>query len=180
MKKNILIFGLISGLIVSAMMAFTAINCYQTGAFEGSMVVGFSVMIIAFSFIFVAVKNYRDKFNGGAVSFVKAFQIGIIITAIGSTMYVVSWLIIYYNFYPDYMQRFIQHEIVQIKAEGLSLAETNKKISELDFYDQMYKSPIMVILFTYLEVFPIGLIVSVLSALVLKKKPAALNGALAV
>jgi flagellar biosynthesis protein FliQ len=170
MKKNILIFGLISGLIVSAMMVSSVISCSKTGDFEGNMVLGFTVMIIAFSFIFVAVKNYRDKFNNGVVTFGKAFQIGILVTLVASTMYVVSWLIVYYNFVPNFMEQYTAHEIKNIQAEGLSAAETSEKIADMNKMREAYKNPIVVILYTYLEIFPIGLIIALISALILKRK----------
>ncbi|RZJ15939.1 MAG: DUF4199 domain-containing protein, partial [Acinetobacter sp.] len=87
MKKNILIFGLISGLIVSGLISITAI-CYSKQDFEGNMVLGFTVMILAFIFVFVGIKNYRDKFNNGNITFGKALQIGLSISFIASTMYV--------------------------------------------------------------------------------------------
>lgn len=170
MKKNILIFGLISGLIVSAMMLFTVISCYKTGNFEGSMVVGFTVMIIAFALIFVAVKNYRDKFNHGVISFGRAFRIGILITLLASTMYVVSWLIVYYNFVPDFMDKMAANEVIKIQQKGLSAAEADAQIAKMNSMREMYKNPIVVILYTYTEIFPVGLIVTLISALILKRK----------
>ena len=68
MKKNVLIFGLLAGFIVSTFMAVSMIKCYQSKDFEGSMVLGFSAMIIAFSTIFIAIKNYRDNYNAGLIS----------------------------------------------------------------------------------------------------------------
>ena len=170
MKKNILIFGLISGLIVTAMMTASVISCYKTQEFEGNMILGFTVMIIAFAFIFVAIKNYRDKFNEGAVSFGKAFKIGMLITLIASTLYVVAWLIIYYNFFPDFMDKFTAHEIDQIKSKGYSVTETNEKIADLNSMKEMYRNPIVVVLYTYLEIFPVGLIITLISAFFLKRK----------
>jgi hypothetical protein len=170
MKKNILIFGLISGLIISAMMVNSAINCHQNGNYDGSMVFGFTVMIIAFSSIFVAIKNYRDKFNQGEVSFGKAFKIGILITLIASTCYVVMWLIVYYNFVPDFMEKYSAFEIKNIQSKGLDPVEANKQIEEINSMKEMYKNPIVVILFTYLEIFPVGLIITLLSAFILKRK----------
>lgn len=170
MKKNILIFGSISGLIVTGMMVAMVVKCYGQENFEGNMVMGFTAMIIAFSFIFVAIKNYRDKFSEGIISFGKAFKIGILVTLLASTMYVVAWLILYYNFFPDFMEKYSAHQINNIKAQGLSVAETNEKIATINSNKEIYKNPLGVILFTYLEIFPIGLIVTLISALILKRR----------
>ena len=171
MKKNILIFGLIAGVIISTMMAGSIIKCYQEKNFEGNMVLGFAKMIIAFSVIFVAVKNYRDKFNDGVVSFGKAFKIGFLITLIGSTMYVATWLVIYYNFVPNFMEVMTADSIEKIRLnKELTTAEANEQIAGINSMKEMYKNPIMVILLTYTEIFPVGLIITLLSALVLKRK----------
>jgi ethanolamine transporter EutH len=173
MKKNILTFGIISGIIVSALISITAI-CYQQQNFEGNMVLGFSVMILAFAFIFVGIKNYRDKFNHGIISFGKATQIGLSIALIASTMYVLTWVIAYYNFMPDFMEVMTAQNIEKLKLDKqLTNAEMSAKIAEINSMKELYKSPLMVVLFTYLEIFPIGIIVTLISALILKRKQAA-------
>lgn len=170
MKKNILIYGLLAGLIVSSMLVITAIRCYYEKDFSGSMVLGFTVMILAFAFVFVGIKNYRDQFNNGTVTFSKAFSIGLYITLIASTMYVLVWLISYYGFIPDYMDKYTEHVINEAKANGVSKAELTKQMAEMQDYKEMYKSPVGVVLLTYLEILPVGLIITLLSALVLKRK----------
>jgi len=172
MKKNILIYGLLAGLIVSAMLVITCIRCYYEKDFSGSMIVGFTVMILAFAFIFIGIKNYRDQFNNGTVTFGKAFSIGLYITLIASTMYVVVWLISFYGFIPDYMDKYTEHVINNAKANGVSKADLAKQVAEMQDYKDMYSSPIGVVLLTYLEILPVGLIITLLSALVLKRKQA--------
>ena len=102
MKKNILIYGLISGLIVSALMAVIVSMCYKSGTFDSSIWIGYASMLIAFSMIFVGIKNYRDKYNSGIISFGKAFKVGLFITLIASTIYVIAWLIEEHFFFPDF------------------------------------------------------------------------------
>jgi len=171
MKKNILIFGSLSGLIVSIMIVFTAIQCYHNRDFSGNMLMGYTFMLLAFSFVFVGIKNYRDKFNNGLITFGKAFKIGVLIAAVGSTFYVISWLIAYYFFVPDFMDKLAEYTISNTKNTARNAAEVAEKVVEMESFKAMYKNPLLVILFTYLEVFPVGLIVSVISALVLRKKP---------
>src|SRR5687767_1803822 len=109
MKKNILIFGLISGLIITAMMVGATVSCYNNPDFKGNEVIGYAGMLIAFAFIFVGIKNYRDKYNQGVISFGKAFKIGFYIALIASTLYVLAWLIEYYLFMPDFMDKYTAH-----------------------------------------------------------------------
>lgn len=118
MRKNILVYGLIAGLIVSVIMAVIVSNCYNSGKFESSMWLGYASMLIAFSMIFVGVKNYRDRYNGGIISFGKAFKIGFFIALIASTIYVIVWLIEEKLFFPDFMERYCAHEVSRLKASG--------------------------------------------------------------
>lgn len=170
MKKIVIVFGLIAGLIVSAMMLFSIANCYNSANFEGSMVLGYASMLLAFSFIFVAVKSYRDKHNNGIISFGKAFQIGLYISLIASTLYVIVWLFDYYLFVPDFMDKYTAHVILEAKKANVSPSEMAVQIKDMNEYTEMYKNPLFVILLTYAEILPIGLIVSIICALILKKK----------
>lgn len=170
MKKTVLIFGLISGSIVTAFMVYASTMCYKNADFKTSEVVGYAGMLIAFSFIFVGIKNYRDKFNNGVISFGKAFKTGLYISLIASSLYVGVWLIEYYLFMPDWLDKYCTHVINAKKAGGVSSTEMQKTISQMASMQEMYKNPLFVILFTYVEVLPIGILISLISALILKRK----------
>ena len=95
MKKNIIIYGLIAGIVVSALMLFSVNNLsHREGIdYDTSLIIGYASMLIAFSLVFVGIRNYRDKYNDGVISFGKAFKIGILIVLIASTIYVAAWLV---------------------------------------------------------------------------------------
>ena len=171
MKKNVIVFGLISGLIVSAWAVGGVAWCYSSGNFEGNMLLGYASMILAFSLMFVGVKNYRDKYNGGIISFGKAFRIGLYITLVASTLYVLVWLVDYYVFIPDFMDKYSAHVINKAQNSGASANEIAAKTKEINTMKEMYNTPLMVVLLTYMEIFPVGLIVSIITALILKRKP---------
>lgn len=165
MKKVVFIFGLIAGLIVTTMMLGTTIACYRNQDFQGNMVLGFILMAIAFSMVFVGIKNYRDKYLGGEISFLKALKVGLLITLVASSMYVLVWVIEYYVFIPDFLDKY---EISRHKMAG---AEGRAKVeSEMAMYRAWYKTPFGVILITYMEILPIGIIITLISALILKKR----------
>lgn len=103
MKRNIVIYGLIAGIVVSVLMLVTVntiSHCEGNVGYETSMLIGYASMLIAFSLVFVGIRNYRDKYIEGVISFGKAFKIGIMIVIIASTIYVVAWLIDYFFSYP--------------------------------------------------------------------------------
>ncbi|MBP6686430.1 MAG: DUF4199 domain-containing protein [Lacibacter sp.] len=174
MKKNVLVFGLISGLVVSTIMAISMITMYKNPNADhgvGSMIIGYLSMLVAFSLIYVAVKNYRDKQNGGVISFGKAFKMGLLIALIGSTMYVIMWSIVYNFYMPDFMDRYCAQMIENAKTTSTP-AELQKLTEQMNSQKEMYKSPLFFVLFTYIEILPVGLLVSVITALILKRKTA--------
>jgi hypothetical protein len=135
----------------------------------GSYFAGYTAMVIAFSFIFVGVKNFRDKYNPGSISFGKALKIGLGITLVASTIYVIVWLVDYYVFNPDFMDKYAAHMVRQLKESNLSQAVMVKKTAEINSMKEMYKNPVFVVLFTYVEILPVGIVISLLTALILRR-----------
>lgn len=179
MKKNILIYGVIAGVIVSVLM-LTSVNYYShcegNVDFGTSMVIGYASMLLAFSLVFVGIRNYRDKFNGGVITFGKAFKIGMMIVLIASTIYVFAWMIDYFFFIPDFMEKYAAQSIEQMRASGAPQAEIEKQATEMAEFSKMYKNPLFNAMMTYVEILPVGLIVTLISALILKRKTATDNG----
>lgn len=172
MKKNILVFGLVSGLILGVFIfSFNFISEHVHGHIDNE-IVGYSAMIIAFSFIFVGTKNFRDKYNAGVVSFGKAFLTGLGISLIGSTIYVGAWLIEYYCFMPDFMDKYSAALIQKAQHSGLSPEALQKRLEGINNMSRMYKNPLMVVLFTYVEVLPVGIVISLITALILRRRKA--------
>jgi hypothetical protein len=170
MKKNILIFGLIAGLIIGVLMVCNIWLGNKNPDNSHSLVIGYAVMVLGLALIFVGVKNFRDKYNQGSIGFGKALAIGLGITLIASTLYVIFWLVDFYVFIPDFMDKYADHMIKLARESGVSPADLNKKVAEINNMKEMYKNPVMVVLWTYLEIVPVGIIISLLTALLLKRK----------
>ena len=171
MKRNVLIFGLILGTILTGHMVFIVDVVYHNPDFESNDVVGYAAMVIVFSLTFFGIRNYRNKQLNGVISVGKAFQTGALIALIGSTMYVGVWLFYYYLFVPDFLDKYVLHVIHQAARNGATDSELAAKTRELEQFKEMYKSPFFVILISYAEVLPIGLVVAFVSSLILKRKP---------
>jgi hypothetical protein len=175
MKKNIIIYGLIAGGIVSILMLSTVnyiSHCEGNVDYGTSMLIGYASMLLALSLVYVGVRNYRDKFNGGVISFGKAFKIGTMIVLIASTIYVIAWLIDYFFFIPDFMEKYSAHELDKLKASGAGQAEIDKEAKEMANFARMYKNPFFNAMMTYVEILPVGLIVTLISSLILKRETA--------
>lgn len=165
MRKIVLIFGLIIGIILCANMIVMVNMMYSSPDFKGNDVLGYAAMVVLFSLIFFGVRNYRNKYLDGFISFGKAFKTGALIALLGSTMYVVVWLFYYYLFVPDFIDVYTSYVL-----DNCSETELQAKTAEMANFREMYKNPLFVILITYSEVLPIGLIVALVSSLILKRK----------
>jgi hypothetical protein len=175
MKKNIIIYGLIAGIVVSILMQFIVnyiSHCKGNVDFDTSMLIGYASMLIAFSLVFVGIRNYRDKYNEGVISFGKAFKIGSMIVLIASTIYVVAWLIDYFFFIPDFAEKYSAQMLDKLKASGASQIEIDNQTKEMANFARMYKNPFFNAMMTYIEILPVGLIVTLISSLILKRKTA--------
>jgi len=173
MKKNIIIYGLIAGIVVSILMLFSINYISHVDGkvdYNTSLLIGYASMLIAFSLVYVGIRNYRDKYNGGVISFGKAFKIGITIVLIASTIYVVAWLIDYFFFIPDFMEKFSAQELDELKASGASQIEIDKETIKMANMVKMFKNPLFNAMMTYAEILPVGLIVTLISSLILKRK----------
>lgn len=173
MKKTVLTYGLISGLVVSIVMLCTMnylSHCEGSVDYGTSMLIGYASMLIAFSLVYVGIKNYRDKYNGGVISFGRAFKIGIVIVLIASTLYVVSWLIYYYFFDSGFLEQYSANTLAELKASGATQTEIDKEMKEMANFAEMYKNPFFNAMLTYTEILPVGLIVTLISGLVLRRR----------
>lgn len=167
MKKIILIFGTIAGLICIALFYAKVPGDGQFNFEEDmSQVYGYISMAIALSSIFFATKQYRDKYNDGVIKFGKAFLIGLGITAVAALFYVVAWEIYFSKFGEGFVEQYIAFQTEQLVESGLTAAEATAKYApEAEMMESYKTNTLMRIGFTTIEIFPVGLLISLISAL---------------
>lgn len=170
MKKNIIVNGLISGTLVTLFMLISMYVCYNSTNFESSMLVGYASMLLAFSLVFVGIKNQRDKLGDGTITFGKAFKTGFFISLIASSMYVFGWMIEYHLFIPDFIDKYGAHILKEARESGLNAAQIQEKADQIEMNRTLYANPFSFILVTYMEILPVGILVTLLCSLILKRK----------
>lgn len=172
MKKIVLTFGLISGGILAAMTAIMVPLC-MSGAidFDQSEIVGYTTMVLSFVLVFFGIRTYRENAGGGAITFGKAFQVGILITLISCAVYVVSWEIVYFNFVPDFVDKYGAYTIEKMRAGGASAEKIEAETKKMAEFKELYANPFINAGMTFIEVFPLGLVVTLVSAGILRRKP---------
>lgn len=169
MRKNILVFGSVAGAICAAWLIGFMVFGSKVD-FDNGELYGYASMLIAFSMIFVGVKNYRDKHADGVISFGKALRVGLGIAFVASTVYVVSWLIYYYSSGTDFMQQYSDYMVEELQKSGLSQSEIDKQMEGMRQFAEWYRNPFFNALMTYTEILPLGIIISLLAALIFKRK----------
>lgn len=172
MKKIVWKFGLISGAIISAMTAIMLPLCMNGTIDLGySQIIGYSTMVLSFIMVFLGIRAYRESADGGTITFGRAFKVGILITLVTCAVYVVAWEIVYYNFIPDFADRYAELSIQRMRDKGETAAAIAKATQDMARFKELYANPLFNIGMTFLEIFPVGLIVTLISAAVLRSKP---------
>ena len=174
MQKIILKFGLAAGI---AMIAFIFV---EGTLIERNMVpmawtevIGYATMLIALSMVFFGIKSYRDNHGNGSITFWKGLQIGLLISVIASVMYFAGGEL--YNaanpsFFPTVMERLAEQQGSDMRAKGASAEDIAKKKEEMDQFLQMFKNPLIRFAIFVMEMFPIGVVVTLISAGLLRKR----------
>ena len=179
MKKTVWTFGLISGAIISLMMAITVPFEKEIGS-EHGLIIGYTTMVLSFLLIFFGVRSYRDNVAGGSVSFGRALAVGTLIAVISSLCYVATWEVIYFKFAPDFAAKLEAYNLDRARKSASSPAELEQKIAEMKKFNERYQNPLFNSAITFLEPMPVGLLIALISAAVLRRKrQGASSGALA-
>lgn len=161
-----LIYGGIAGAavvgVISATLALDLSNHLT------SMWFGYLVMLTALSLIFVGVKRYRDVECGGVIRFGRAFALGLGMAAVAGLVYALGWELYLalsgYDFMADYSASILAH----MRAEGANAAAIAARAAEMEGLAQSYRNPLFRIPMTFVEIFPVGLLVALVSAALLR------------
>ena len=170
MKKTVLTFGLISGVVSSLMMLATLPFIHRIG-FDKGLIVGYTAIVLSFLLVFFGIRSYRDNVGNGSITFGRAFAVGILITLISCAFYVVTWEIIYFKLMPDFAAKFTNYAVEQVRASGGSQQMIDAKIQEMKVLVVRLNNPLVNAAFTFIEPFPVGLILTLISAAILRKRP---------
>ena len=170
MTNIIFLYGTFAGLIViGAMIAFIIYVGGQPDMNDNSLLFGYTTMIVALSMIFFGVKRYRDRDLGGVIKFVPAFLMGLAIAVVAGVIYVAGWEVYMAATDGSYMKAYMDHYIAGEKAKGLTGAALDKLVAEMDAMMIAYNTNMPYRMgLTFLEIFPVGVIVALISAALLR------------
>ena len=168
MKKTVQTFGLISGAISAVIMLVTVPFVDKIG-WEKGEILGYTSIVLSALLVFFGVRSYRENVAGGRLTFGRGFAVGILITLISSICYVATWEVVYYKFMPDFADKYAAHMIERAKTSGATPQKQEETARKANEFKQTYRNPAVNVALTFMEVFPIGLVVTLLSAGILRK-----------
>ena len=169
MKKIVLTFGLISGLIMSVLMGGSLVLADKIGS-SHSLALGYTIMVASFLLIYFGIRSYRDDTLDGQISFGRAFACGILITLISSVCYVLMWEVLYFSFMPHFMDGYFAAQIHTVQSAGLDVATTAARVAAIQHSQQLYQNPFVNMAYTIVEPLPVGVLITLTSAALLRRK----------
>jgi hypothetical protein len=137
---------------------------------DKGVVLGYASMVLAFMLVFFGIRSYRDNVGGGTITFGRAFAVGILITLISCVCYVFAWEIVYFNFMPDFLDKYSAYLVEKARAAGATPEAIQKQVDEMQQFKKLYSNPFINFAFSFTEPFPVGLIITLISAAILRKK----------
>ncbi len=167
MSRMILIFGTAAGLIVAVPMCLLLANA-EPGSGVTSMFAGYLMMVLALSLIFFGVKRLRDRELGGAIRFVPALLAGLGISAVAGVIYVIGWEITLAVTDFAFVDSYSTAAVETARAKDASAADIEAVIAKMDEFRRQYANPFFRLPVTFIEIFPVGVLISLISAAVLR------------
>ena len=169
MWRDILKYGAIAGLVVAAVMivGFWSAGGDMPHGWRG-MAIGYATMLLALSAVFMGIKHHRDVAGGGVIRFWPAFGMGLGISFVAALFYVAAWELVQATIVEDFAGSYGASVIAAEKAKGIDPAALAKLTADMEAFKVQYADPMFRLPMTFAEIFPVGVLVSLVSALVLR------------
>ena len=169
MWRDILKYGAIAGLVVAAVMI---VGFWSAGGDMPhgwlAMAIGYATMLLALSAVFMGIKHHRDVAGGGVIRFWPAFGMGLGISFVAALFYVAAWELVQATIITDFAGSYADSVIAAQKAKGVDAAALAKLTAEMEAFKVQYADPMFRLPMNFSEIFPVGVLVSLVSALVLR------------
>jgi hypothetical protein len=167
MFRTILIFGSAAGLLVGIPLSLLIVAVGGEPPPYG-MAIGYALMLMALSLVFVAIKRQRDEQGGGVIKFWPALGLGLGISAVAGIVYVIAWESVCALTGMDFGTTYADMLIDEQRAKGVSGEALARFVAEMEAFKLQYADPLFRLPMTFLEIFPVGVLVSLVSAALLR------------
>jgi hypothetical protein len=164
MLRTIIKYGVIAGLVVGGFEFATFVAFSGMPPLKYGMLIGYTTMLVALSAVFVGIKRHRDVDRGGVIGFWQAFAIGLGISFIAGIFYVIAWEVVQAMTHMDFGGAYANAIIASEKAKGASAEALARLSAEMEDFKVQYANPMFRLPMTFVEIFPVGVLVSLVSA----------------
>lgn len=166
MKKYALVYGGLSGLVI--VLVICAGLTFAPASILTSVWMGYLIILVALTLIFIGMKRYRDVEKGGVIRFLPALGMGLATALVSALVYVAVWEVYLaftnYTFFDQYLAA----TRAGLQADGVAAAEIARQMAEMESYRSLYANPLARMAITFTEIAPVGLIVAFVSAVLLR------------
>lgn len=169
MKRTILTYGLFSGALAVAALGAT-VPLIHSDTVQYADILGYASIVLAALLVFFGIRSYREHDSGGTMTFGRGVLVGLFITLISCTCHVVAFQLIYFHLVPDFGERFTACMIQRVRDSGGSEAAVEETTKQAAMFRQLFDHPATNAALTLAETFPIGLIATLASAAILRKR----------
>ena len=166
MKKTVLTYGLISGAIAAVLML--AHVPFMDGGSQ-ALIVGYAGIVLSALLIFFGVRSYRENVGNGKISFGRGLAVGILIALISAAGYVAAWEVVYYS-NPAFTDKIFDKQVEDLKAAGAPQEKIDETVQQVESFKKLYANPLVNVAFTFIEPFPVGILMTLISAFILRRK----------
>ncbi len=167
MKKTILRYGGFSVIFMVLFFLLEMLIFSEKKDFRVQEIFGWIGIFISTIFIFFGIRYYRDQYNDGNLSFGKGLKVGLLILLMPSLAFGI-FNVIYVMLNPDFMDTYYNYQVTQLK-ESLPAGEAALKIQAMEKDKEMWMSPAVQFFGMFASVFLVGVIVTVISTLILRR-----------
>ena len=168
MFRKILIYGVLAGLVVGSVLSALMVSMGDHAPSESSMLIGYLTMLVGLSAVFIGIKRHRDLDLGGVIRFWPAFGMGLAMSVIAGIFYALSWEAAVALSDIDFAQTWSTYMIEEQRAQGVSGPALEQFIAEMEAFRVQYANPWFRLPMTFTEIFPVGVLVSLISAALLR------------
>ena len=169
MRKTVLTYGVIAGVLSAVMMLATLPFLDTLGGIKG-YVVGYTAILAAALLIFFGIRSYRENVGNGKLTFGRGFAVGILICLISCAFYVATWQTLYFGVMPELGDKLEASMVEQAKAGASTPAEAAAAVQHAHDMKRQLDNPAISTAFVFLEPFPVGLLVTLISSAILRKR----------
>ena len=168
MRNSVMKYGLRSVLTLTILFVIS-LTLGKNLDYGLQEVIGYVSIVISLLFVFFGIKHYRDHENQGSVTFGKAVLIGIYITLFAALAFGLID-IIYRLINPEFTSEYYARAVEELN-QSFTGEELEARLAKMESQKELFMNPFFSFLVMSFTVFLIGFIISLISSLILQRKP---------